>query len=341
MSRRFQPRTTLTDNFRLLGHIVPWRVLLLILFLLVFAVPAFLLGTGAGHRLLPNLSDFFYTLSSKATAIPTPMPPLTQLLPQPGAIVYTVQDSDSCDEILARQMRMSDAGQIFSDAAPATVQALNSALGKNCGDLQPGDVVRLMPQYPLFALGGPVLKIEALSPAQPIPTPLIHVDRQQQVGVDCSNGCLLTVQIAPKAEVKLSVETTIPVEVGAWIWGQAMLPRKNVAGFANYPYPDLAASLNGNSVGLSVCDLQINDTVDTNGLTCDQLLPNTIDDDGGTWLLGVTGPGSLDHWKYGLNLPPGTRVLLWLSADDKGNLVYRPGNPLYRYDETQHLYVKI
>lgn len=339
MSRRFQPRSTLTDNLRLLGHIVPWRVLLLIPFLLVFAIPAFLLGTGAGHRLLPNLSDFFYTLSSKATAIPTPMPPLTKILPQPGAIVYTVQNSDSCDEILAQQMHMSDAGQIFSDAAPATIQALNGALGQNCSDLQPGEVVKLMPQYPLFALGGPVLKVSALSPAQPIPTPLIHVDRQQQIGVDCSNGCLLTVQAAPGVQVNLSVETSIPVPVGAWVWGQAMLPRKNIAGFANYPYPDLASSLNGAS--LKVCDLQINDTPDTNGVGCDQLSPNTIDDDGGAWLLGVTGPGSLDHWKYGLNMPPGTRVLLWLSMDSKGNLHYRSGDPLYRYDATQHLYVKI
>lgn len=339
MSRRFQPRSTLTDNLRLMKQIVPWRVLLLVPFLLVFAVPAFVFGTGAGHRLLPNLSDFFYTLSFNATAVPTPSPPLTKLLPQPGAIVYTVQDADSCDEILARQMHMSDAGQIFSDAAPVTVQALNSALGKNCADLQPGDVIELMPQYPLFALGGPVLKVEALSPAQPIPTPLIHVDREQQLGVDCSNGCLLTVQVTPGVQVKLSVETAIPVPVGAWVWAQAMIPRKNVAGFANYPYPDLSASLNGAS--LRVCDLQINDTPDVNGTSCDQLLPNTIDDDGGTWLLGVTGPGSLDHWKYGLNLPPGTRVLLWLSMDSKGNLVYHAGNPLYRYDETQHLYVKI
>lgn len=339
MSRRFQPHSTLTENLRLIGHIVPWRLFLLIPFLLIFAIPAFLAGTGAGHRLLPNLSDFFYTLSSKATPVPTPMPPLTTLLPQPGAVVYTVQEADSCDEILAQQMRMRDAGQIFSDAAPVTVSALNSALGENCGDLQPGEVVKLMPQYPLFALGGPVLKVSALSPAQPIPTPLIHVDREQQVGVDCSSGCLLTVRAATGVEVKLSVKTAIPVPVGAWVWAHAMLPRKNVAGFANYPYPDPALSLN--NATLSACDLQINDTLDANGTTCDELAPNTIDDDGGTWLFGVTGPGALDHWKYGLNLPPGTRVLLWLTVDGHGNLHYRPGDPLYRYNAAQHLYVKI
>lgn len=339
MSRRFQPRSTLADNFRLLGHILPWRLFLLIPFLLIFAIPAFFFGTGAGHRLLPNLSTFFYNLSGQPTAVPTAMPPLAKILPQAGAILYTVQDFDSCDEILARQMRLSDAGQIFSDANPTTVQALDSTLGQNCSDLQPGQVMSLLPQYPLFALGGTVLKVEALSPAQPIPTPLIHVTRQQQPGLDCTNGCLLVVRVAQGTTVKLSVQTTIPVPVGAWVWAQAMLPRKNIPGFPNYPYADPAASLNNAS--LNVCDLQINDTYDTNGVTCDQLQPNTIKDDGGSWLFGVTGSGSLDHWKYALNLPPGTRVLLWLSADGTGHLHYNPGNPLYRYDETQHLYVKI
>src|SRR5579885_3206453 len=339
MSRRVRPRSTLAENFKLLKYVLPWRLFLLIPFLLIFAIPAFLLGTGAGHRLLPNLTNFFYNLASTPTPIPTPMPPLTQTLPQPGAIVYTVQSSDSCDEILARQMHMSDSGQIFTDANPLTIQALDSSLGQNCLDLQPGEVVTLMPQYPLVALGGIVLKVSALSPAQPIPTPLIPVQRQQQVGVDCSNGCLLTVRIASGVEVKFSVETSIPVPVGAWIWAQALYPRKPVAGFANYPYADPSVSLNGAS--LRVCSLQINDTRDTSSPTCDQLTPNTIDDDGGAWLYGVTGPGGLDHWNYYLNLPPGTQVLLWLSVDSNGNLHYRAGNPVYRYDQAQHLYVRV
>ena len=339
MSRRFQPRSTLADNLRLVGHIVPWRLFILVPVLLVIAIPTFLLGTGAGRHLVPNLSNIFYNLSSAPTAVPTAMPPLTKILPQPGAIVYTVQNSDSCDEILARQMRLSDAGEIFSDANPATVQALNSTLGQNCSDLQPGQVLTLLPQYPLFALGGEVLKVEALSPAQPIPTPLIHVQREQQVGMDCTNGCALVVRVAQGVQVKLSVQTTIPVPVGAWIWAQAMLPRKTIAGFPNYPYADPNAALNNAS--LSVCDLQINDTYDSNGVTCDQLLPNTINDDRGSWLFGVTGSSSLDHWKYPLNLPAGTRVLLWLNTDGGGHLQYKPGNPIYRYDESQHLYIKI
>src|SRR5581483_5954511 len=116
----------------------------------------------------------------------TPIPAFPTVLPQPGSVVYTVQISDSCDEILATRMHMVDTSQIFSDSKPNTDQALNDALGQNCAALQPGDVVTLMPQYPLVALGGVILKVNALSPAQPIPTLLIPVQRHTQVGVDCS-----------------------------------------------------------------------------------------------------------------------------------------------------------
>lgn len=340
MSRRIRPRSTLADNLRLIGKLTPWRLFLLIPFLLVFAIPAFFLGTGAGHRLLPDLTNFFYNLAnSTPTVVPTAQPPLMQTLPQPGAIAYSIQEGDSCDAILATQMRMTDAGQIFSDANPSTIKALNGALGQNCSNLQPGDVVTLMPQYPLVTLGGVILKVEALSPAQPIPTPLIRVKREQQVGIDCSNGCQLLVRISPGVEVKFSAETAIPVQVGAWIWAQAMYPRKAVAGFGSYPYADPAAELNGAT--LRVCDLQINDTHDDTALTCDELTPNTITDDGGAWVYGVTGKGSLDHWSYGLNLPSGVQVLLWLSADRNDNLRYHKGNAIYRYDATLHLYVRL
>ena len=340
MSRRVRPRSSLSDNLKLAGHIVPWRLLLLIPFLLAFAVPAFLLGTDAGRHFLPNLTSFFYNLSSSTSSVtPTPMPPLTQYLPLPGAITYTIRDADSCDAVLITQMHMSDASQIFSDANPQTVQALNSSLGQNCGNLQPGDVVTLMPQYPLVALGGVIKQVNALSPAQPIPTPLIRVQRQQKVGVDCSNGCLLTVQVASGVQIKLSVETSLPVPVGGWIWAQATYPRKVITSFSNYPYADTSEALNGAT--LLACDVQINDTHDDNSLSCNQLQPNTINDDHGAWLYGVTGSGSLDHWAYNLHLPAGVRVLLWLSTDQNGNLVYHKGNELYRYDNTLHLYVKI
>ncbi len=340
MSRRIRPHSTMSENFRLLGQVMPWRLLILVPFLFIVAIPAFIFGTDQGHRLLPSLTGVFSNLSNATTnVVPTPMPPLSVVLPQPGSIAYSVRDSDSCDEILVNQMNMSDAGQIFSDTKPFTITALNGSLGQNCSNLQTGDVVTLMPQYPLVALGGQILKVNALSPAQPIPTPLIPVQRQKQIGVDCSNGCLLTVHIATGVDVKLSVVTAIPVPVGAWVWAQAALQRKAIVGFDAYPYADPSASLNG--MQLRACDLQINDTHDDNALSCDQLMPNTIDDDGGAWLLSVTGRGSLDHWNYQLHIPAGIPVLLWLSVDNHGNLVYRHGNPLYRYDQTLHLYVHI
>lgn len=338
MSRPVRPRTTLAENFKLARQIVPWRLFLLLPFLLVFAIPAFLLGTGAGHHLLPNLTNVFYNLANPSALVdPTPMPAYPSVLPQPGSVLYTVQSADSCDEILATQMHMSDASQIFTDSKPDTVQALNAALGQNCATLQPGDQLALMPQYPLLALGGLILKVDALSPAQPIPTPLIPIQRQQQVGVDCTNGCLLTVRIANNVQVKLSVQTTIPVPIGAWIWTHATYPRKTMANFDAYPYADPATPLNGAT--MRACDVQINATYDENSSSCDQLTPNTIDDDGGSWLYGVTGAGGLDHWNYGLQFPPGTQVLLWLSFDSHGNLRYRHGDPLYRYDPAQHVYV--
>ncbi|MBV9690293.1 MAG: hypothetical protein JO202_11360, partial [Ktedonobacteraceae bacterium] len=91
---------------------------------------------------------------------------------------------------------------------------------------------------------------------------------------------------------------------------------------------------------LHACDLQVDNVHDDNSLPCSQLTPNTIDDDGGVWLFGVTGSGSLDHWQYPLHLPPNIRVLLWLS-NDHGILKFESGNPLYRYNETARVYVKI
>ncbi|MFL5692048.1 MAG: hypothetical protein ACJ795_09600, partial [Ktedonobacteraceae bacterium] len=104
-------------------------------------------------------------------------------------------------------------------------------------------------------------------------------------------------------------------------------------------YADPTASLDGMS--LRACDLQVDNTHDDNSLSCDQILPNTIDDDNGAWLLGVIGPSSLGHWGYPLHLAPGTHVLLWLTMDANGNLRFHKGNPVYRYDEVSHLYVKV
>jgi hypothetical protein len=264
---------------------------------------------------------------------------LLSKLPQPGSLLYTVQVGESCDEILAVHMGMVDAGQIFSDANPNTVKALSNVVGQNCDNLQPGMVLTLAPHYPLIAFGGLVLKIDATSPQQVLPTPLINVGEQQEVGVDCSSGCMLTVRIAANVQVHLLVQTTLTIHVGSWVWAQAMLAHKSVPGFDNYPYVDPTASLNGMS--LRVCDFQVDNTHDDNSLSCSQLLPNTITDDGGAWLLGVTGPNALDHWGYSLHLPAGTQVLLWLSVDNSGNLRFHKGNPVYRYDDASHVYIKV
>jgi len=234
---------------------------------------------------------------------------------------------------------MADAGQIFSDANPNTVQALNGVVGHNCHGLQPGMLLTLSPHYPLVALGGLVLKVDPTTREQALPTPIINVPSQQQTGIDCSNGCTLTMHIAQNVQIRLLVQTALPVQVGSWVWAQATLARKPIAGFDNYPYADPKASLNGMS--LRACDLQVDNTHDDNSLSCSQLLPNTIIDDGGAWLFGVTGPGSLDHWRYPLHLPAGVRVLLWLTADNKGNLVFHRGNPVYRYDEGAHIYIPV
>ena len=330
-------RSTPAENLRVVLRAIPWRLLLLIPALLIIAFPVFLFGTHAGQRLLPALTNYFYTLGNPPTPAATPYPAFPAVLPQSSSLLYTVQAGDNCDEILSAQMHMTDAGQIFSDSAPASVKALDSAIGQDCHALQPGMVITLSPHYPLIALGGIVLKVEPTSPLQPLPTPLINV-AQQQTGIDCSIGCKLQVRIAPKVQVILTVQTTLLVHPGSWVWAQAMLPRKTVAGFSAYPYVDASASLNGAT--MPVCDFQVDAKHDDNGLSCSQLLPNTIVDDGGSWLFGVVGSGSLAHWRYPLHLPDGTRVLLWLSLDNYGNLVYNRGNAVYRYDESSHLYVR-
>lgn len=340
MSDRVHRRNRPAGNLRASTHAIPWRFLILVAILLITALPLFLYGSRVGQRLLPAVTNFFYNIAGPPPSpAPTPLPSFPTSLPQAGLVLYTVQSGDSCDEILAIQMHMADAGQIFSDANPNTVKALDSVVGQNCHVLQPGMVIRLAPHYPLVALGGVVLKVDPTSPQQPLPTPLIHVPTQQQASIDCSNGCFLTARIAGDTRIRLLVQTALPVRVGSWVWARAMLARKQIAGFDNYPYADLNAPLNGMS--LRACDLQVDNTHDDNSLSCSQLSPNTIIDDGGAWLFGVTGPGSLDHWHYSLHLPAGIRVLLWLSMDNRGNLVFRHGNPVYRYDEARHTYMRV
>ncbi|HCI81214.1 MAG TPA: hypothetical protein DHW02_16165 [Ktedonobacter sp.] len=337
MTRRYSTKSTSAENLRIVARAIPWKILLFIPVAILIAIPAYVYSSNASKGIMPGMTKFFYNLSAPtAITSPTPQPMLLSTLPQVGSILYTVQGGDSCDSILTYQMRMADAGQIFSDANPVTVKTLNATLGQDCHALQPGMVLPLSPQYPLVALGGVVVKIEATSPQQVLPTPLINVPDAQPYTVDCSGGCLLIVRIAPQVQVRLTVQTTLPIVVGAWVWAQASLARKQVASFPNYPYADPQASLN--NMSLQACDFQVNNTHDDNSQGCDQLMPNTIDDDSGSWLFGVTGTAALDHWHYGLHVPAGTRVLLWLT-NNNGVLKFHKGNPVYRYDDASHVYV--
>jgi hypothetical protein len=338
MARRFQPRTTAADNLRTILRTTPVKLFLLLPLLFLVIVPTFVIGTGVGKGVFPSLTEFFYTVAAPPpAATPTPQPPFPGVLPQIGSILYTVQGGDNCVSILAFEMRMANAGQIFSDVKPETVKALNASLGQDCHKLQPGMVLPLSPHYPLMALGGVVRKIDATSPQKVIPTPLISVPRQEQT-IDCSDGCLLTVQLTPSVKVRLTVETTLNVRIGSWVWALATMERKPIKNFDTYPYVDPHASLDG--MRMRACDLQVDDAREAHGISCDDLEPNTIDADGGAWLVGVTGRGALDHWRYPLHLPSNTRVLMWLS-ESRGKLTFQRGNPLYRYDENTHLYVKV
>lgn len=339
MARRFQPRNTPMDNARIVARSIPWKLLLLLPLLVVLAVPTYVYANHLGMSIIPSITNLFYTMSGAVPSpVATPRPTYATVLPQAGSVLYTVQGGDSCDEILVFQMRMAKAGQVFSDVNPMTVQALNQALGQDCHALQPGMVLPLSPQYPLTTIAGVVLKIDAATPQQILPTPLINVPNQPQLGPDCSNGCSLTMQVTSAVRVHLQVQTTLTIRVGSWVWAQAMMPRKVVSGFDAYPYVDPAASFNGAT--FHACDFQVDNTHDDNSLSCDQVTPNTIDDDNGVWLFGVTGQTGIDHWHYHLNVPTGTRVLIWLT-NVNGILKFDKGNPAYKYDDTAHVYVKV
>lgn len=339
MARRIHPRNTPRGMLRNATRF-PWQLLIIVPLLVALAFATFLYMFRTGGKIQPSLTQLFYKLSDPGSSvISTPQPSFPSTLPQVGSVRYTVQAGDSCDSILAFQMNMQAAGEVFSDANPQTVQALNSTLGQNCDALQPGMVLSLPPQYPLVALGGLVLKIESTTAQQLVPTPLINVPNQDQQGPDCTDGCKLLVRVNPHTQVYLTVKTLLSIHVGSWVWAQAMLSRKAMSGFDNYPYADPKAMLDG--MVLPVCDFQVDNTHDDNATACQGLRPNTIVTDQGAWLLSVIGPGALDHWHYTLpHLAVGTRVMIWLSRSN-GSLVFQTGNPVYRYDDASHLYIKV
>ncbi len=133
MNRRKQRWSKRIENVRWYIRSIPWQLLILIPILVALAIPTFYFGTHAGQRVLPAVTNFFYNLSGPPpTATPTPLPPFPSMLPQVGSLLYTVQQGDSCDEVLTFQMRMSDAGTIFSDVKPNTIKALDASIGRDC-----------------------------------------------------------------------------------------------------------------------------------------------------------------------------------------------------------------
>lgn len=339
MARHIHPRNTPRGMLQIATRF-PWQLLIIVPLLVTIALATFLYTSHMGGKILPSVTQLFYKVSdTDSSVISTSPPSFPKTLPQVGSVLYTVQTGDSCDSILTFQMNMEAAGEVFSDANPETVQALNNTLGQNCDTLQPGLVLSLYPQYPLVALGGTVLKIESPTSQQLVPTPLIYVPNQEQQGPDCSDGCKLLVRVNPHTQVYLTVKTSLSIHVGSWVWAQAMLARKAVSGFDNYPYADPKATLDG--MVLPVCDFQVDNIHDDNATPCQDLTPNTIGTDRGAWLLSVIGPAALDHWHYALpHLAVGTRVMIWLSQEN-GNLLFQAGNPVYRYDEGSHLYIKV
>src|SRR2546423_14705180 len=159
MDHRIQKQSKRRENPRFFIRSIPWRLLLLLPVLILVAIPTFYFSTHSGQRVLPAVTNFFYNLSGPPpAATPTPLPPFPSTLPQMGSLLYTVQAGDSCDEILAVQMRMNDASTIFTDVKPNTIQALNATIGHECHALQPRLGLAPSPQYPLIAIWGPVLQ---------------------------------------------------------------------------------------------------------------------------------------------------------------------------------------
>jgi hypothetical protein len=346
MARRFLPPDVLR-GYGLLPKRLPfrpltWKVMGVMFALLLIIVPTYITAERAGSKLVPELTSLFYAVSDpNGSLAPKSLPAFSPVLPQAGTISYTLEEGDSCDSVLAYQMRFVDASEVFSDQKPETVQALNATLGQNCHAIHPGMALTLSPQYPLIAFGGEVLRVGSLTSPQSMPTPLISLPHSEHIAPDCTQGCLLSVKIAPRVQVYLTVSTKADIFPGSWIWSRAALARKVVPKFADYPYADPAASLNG--MALQACDFQVNGAPPQTQTSpsCDDLTTKNITLDGGAWLFAVTGPSALNHWNYPLkNVPSGSRVLIWLSNDDSG-LTFHPGDPAYRYDQASRGYVKL
>jgi hypothetical protein len=345
MARRFLPPDILRE-YDLLPKRLPWRpltwkVIGVLSALILIVIPTYITTERAGSKLVPELTSLFYKATDpNASVAPTALPVFPSVLPLVGTIPYTVQEGDSCDGILAYEMRFTNASEVFSDQKSETVRTLSANLGQDCHKLKPDMPLTLSPQYPLIAFGGKVLHVGSLTSPQAVPTPLITLPHAERYAPDCTEGCLLSVKIAPRVQVYLTVYTTADIFPGSWIWSQATLARKVVAGFANYPYADPVASLNG--MALQACTFQVNGAPPQTqtSLSCDDLTAENIHMDGGAWLFSVMSPSALGYWHYPLNVPLNSRVLIWLSRDKTG-LTFHAGDPVYRYDQASRSYMKV
>ena len=136
--RRIHPRNTPRGMLQRATRF-PWQLLIIVPLIVALAVSTFLYMSRAGGKIMPSITQLFYKLSDTGSSvIATPQPSFPITLPQVGSMLYTVETGDSCDSILTFQMNMQAAGEVFSDANPETVQALNHTLGQDCHTLQPG-----------------------------------------------------------------------------------------------------------------------------------------------------------------------------------------------------------
>src|SRR5579883_2787052 len=95
MARRFHPRSTPGENFRIASRLMPWKALLLLVVLITLAALVFQFATHLGNNVLPGVTQLFYKLSAPPPLpTPTPFPAFPSALPQAGSILYTVQEGD-------------------------------------------------------------------------------------------------------------------------------------------------------------------------------------------------------------------------------------------------------
>src|SRR6266567_3379054 len=237
MARRFLPPDILRGYGLLPKHLpfrpLTWKVIGVLSAILIIIVPTYITAERAGSKLVSELTSLFYAVSDpNGSLAPVPLPAFPPTLPLVGTLPYTLEEGDSCDSTLAYQMRFTNASEVFSDQKPETVQALNATLGQDCHAIHPGMILALSPQYPLIAFGGEVLRVGSLTSAQAMPTPLINLPHSERIAPDCTQGCQLSVKIAPRVQVYLTVSTKSDIFPGSWIWSRAALARKVVPNFA-------------------------------------------------------------------------------------------------------------